>query len=251
MVTTPTWLAATAGSVPQAGQINQFLGTHNTQLLYTATQISAQTTAGAAQNASQAGWTAQSITTGGAQTTIGYVSLNVSSIGTTSGANLLPSTISLYNSSAGAPAGSPIVSTTVPVEYYPPTTGAFINIPLPATGLSTGTPYWIVMPQVGSSSFHYDWFRNNVGSGASTSPNGLTWTSQGYGMLFKVFDQSAVTPLTATWEDSGARWTTMTYNATTGQLLTYNEYTAGQSTAGYVMSDRTLTYTSGLLTGVA
>jgi len=178
------------------------------------------------------------------------VVLNVSSIGTTGGANLLPSTISLYANSAGAPTGSPIVSVTAPVEYYPVTTGAFAVFPLPATGLTASTTYWIVMPMVGNSTFHYDWFRNNVGSGASTSPNGTTWTAQGYGLLYKVFDQTASGLMTATWEDSGARWTVATYSAL-NQISTYSEYTAGQTASGYLMSNRTLSYTSGLLTGVA
>lgn len=167
MATVPTWLAATSGSAPQAGQINQFLGTHASTILYAGVQKAAQTTAGAAQNASHAGWTAQSFTTAVGQTTVGYVVLNVSSIGTTSGANLLPSTISLYANSAGAPTGSPITSVTAPVEYYPVTTGAFAIFPLPATGLTASTTYWIVMPVVGTSSFP------TTGSGTTSAPGRL------------------------------------------------------------------------------
>lgn len=250
MAVTPTWQAATSGSTPAAGHINQFLGAHASTILYAGVQTAAQTTAGSAQNASNAGWTAQSFTTAVGQTTVGYVALNVSSIGTTSGANVLPSTISLYANAGGAPTGSPIVSVTAPVEYYPVTAGAFAIFPLPATGLTASTTYWIVMPQVGSSSFHYDWFRNNVGSGASTSPNGTTWTAQGYGLLYKVFDQTASGPITATWEDSGARWTALTYTAL-NQINTYAEYTAGQTASGYLQSLRTLTYSVSLLTGVS
>jgi hypothetical protein len=87
-------------------------------------------------------------------------------------------------------------------------------------------------------------------SGASYSATGTSWTAAAYGLTYQVYDQSAVPPLTATWEDSGARWTSLGYNGS-GQLAALGEYTAGQAANGYTASDRALSYSGSRLTGVA
>lgn len=252
---TPTWLAATSSQLPQAAQVNQFLGTHAIQNLYAAVQTAGQTTAGAAATSTNALWLAQSFTTAASQTAVGYVIVPVSTT-TTSGALLAPTALSLYANSVGAPSGSALASTTVTAEYANLATGGTntvkIPVPLPATGLTASTTYWLVLAAAGNVSNSFTWFRSNQASGASTSTTGTgSWSAQTYGFEFQVFDQTASGQLTCTWEDAGARWTASTYNATSGALATYAEYTAGQTAAGYVQSYRSLAYSSGLLTKVS
>jgi hypothetical protein len=115
--------------------------------------------------------------------------------------------------------------------------------------VTASTTYWIVTTAVGDPSDLYSWSKSNQVSGASTSANGSTWTAQAYGLLYQVYDQSASGNLTHTWEDSGARWTGLTYNAS-NQITGLAEYTVAQA-SGYIEANRTLTYTSGSLTGVA
>lgn len=254
MSTTPNWLGATAGSAPQAGQINQFLGTHLSQELYAANATASVVTSGAATTGTNGLYLAQSFTTAVGQTTVGYVRGPISTTVTT-GTLLAPTTLSLYANASGAPTGSALVSTTLTAEYaYLSTsngnTNVFTTYPLPATGLTASTTYWLVLAAAGDASHQYTWFRSASASGASTSTNGTTWTAQAYGFRYTVYDQAASGLLTCTWEDSGARWTARTYTA--AELLsTYGEYTVGQGTNGYVQSYRTMAYSNGLLTGVS
>lgn len=252
MSVVPAWLGATAAQAPQAAQVNQFLGTHNSQYLYAAAQTAGQTTNGAASTSSNSLWLAQSFSTAVGQTAIGYVIVPVTTT-TTSGASLAPTTLSLYASSGGAPSGSALVSTTLTAEYANIASGGTstnrVIYPLPVTGLTASTTYWLVLHSTASSGA-FTWFRSNQTSGASTSPTGATWTGQTYGFVFQVFDQTASGAVTCTWEDSGVRWTASTYG-TTGLLVTYSEYTLAQGTNSYVQSARTLAYSSGLLTKVS
>lgn len=238
----PSWLGATAGQPAQAAQINQFLGAHSATYLYTATQKVAQSTAGSGGTNSNGLYIAQSFTTAVGQTQVGRVVLTLAE--TLSPA---PLTVGLYANSAGAPTGAALVSVNVPKEFLTGSATAF-SIPLPAT-VSASTQYWIVTSPVGDASNFFTWSKSNQVSGASTSTNGTTWTAQGYGLLYKVFDQSTTLPLLHTFEDSGARWTSLTYNGS-NQISGLAEYTAAQA-SGYVQSNRTVSYSSGLPTAVA
>lgn len=253
MAVTPTWLAATTGQPGSAGQVNQFLGSHASVVLYAAVQKAAQATAGATFTSTNGLFLAQSFATAVGQTTIGYVSVPITTT-TTTGASLATTTLSLYANSAGAPTGSALVSTTLTAEYAFNASGGTNTVsviyPLPATGLTASTTYWLVLASAGNVTNNYTWFRSNQTSGASTSPTGVTWTAQTYGFKYAIFDQTASGLQTATWEDSGARWTAQTYSGT-GEITTLAEYTVGQTASGYLQSYRTLTYTGGLLTGVA
>ncbi|MHA6764673.1 hypothetical protein [Streptacidiphilus sp. PAMC 29251] len=256
MSAVPVWLGATTGQQGNAGQINQFLGAHTTQYLYAAVQTAGQTTAGAATSNTNALFLAQSFTTAVGQTAIGYVIVPVSTA-TASGSLLAPTTLSLYASSGGAPSGSALVSTVVTAEYANLATGGTntvrVPIPLPVTGLTASTTYWLVLASAGNASHSYTWFRSNQASGASTSPTGSVWTTQTYGFEFQVFDQTASGLVTATWEDSGARWTATTYvtAASINQLKAIAEYTVAQGSNAYVQSFRSFAYSNGLLTKVA
>lgn len=252
-VTTNTWLGATTAQPLKAAQINQFLGIHKQQNLYAATQQAGQTTNGSTTTSTNSLWLAQSFTTGASQTAIGYVIIPLTTV-STSGSSLAPTTLSIYANSGGAPTGSALASVTVTAEYANLASGGTTTnrliYPVPVTGLTASTTYWIVV-QGTSSSGVFAWFRSNQTSGASTSPTGATWTAQTYGFVFQVFDQSVSGLLTSTWEDSGARWTATTYVANTKQIGTYAEYTNGQTTAGYTQGFRTFTYSNGFLTKVA
>lgn len=255
MSTVPTWLGATSGSLPAAGQINQFLGQHAATILYAGVLKESQTTNGSTHTSSTGTYMAQSFTTATGQTAIGYVIVPITSA-TSSGASLPPMTLSLYANSASAPTGSPLVSTTITTEYAYLASGggsAFntpLIYPLPITGLTASTEYWLVTAPQNSSTNHYSWQQSNQTSGASTSTNGTTWTAQTYGFQYAVYDQTATGLLTATWEDSGARWTAFTYNAL-AQISTLAEYTVGQTSVGYTQGYRTLTYSNGLLVKAA
>jgi hypothetical protein len=251
-VTTNTWLGATATQPPKAQQVNAFLGVHASTELYAAVQQSAVTTSGATTTSTNGLWLAQSFTTGSSQTAIGYIEGPISTT-TSTGANLSTTTLSLYANSGGAPTGSALASTTLTAEYaYLSTSNGNTNIftiyPLPVTGLTASTTYWLVLHSTASTGA-YTWFRSAAASGASTSTNGTAWTAQTYGFRYAVYDQTASGLLTATWSDAGARWTASTYTSQ-NQISTYAEYTVGQTASGYTQGFRTFTYSNGLLTKV-
>lgn len=241
---TPTWLAATATNPTKAGQVNQFLGAHAATLIYTGTVQASQITAGSGSVASNGLYIAQSFTTGAAQSTIGRVFLSLGKTGTPA-----PVSVSLQANSGGSPSGTPLVTTLMPADFLSGTPGLF-SIPLPASGLTPSTQYWIVLNAVGDASDFFSWAKSNQTSGAKTSTNGTSWTTQTYGLLYEVCDNTVVNPLAHTWEDSGARWTILLYNSLL-QIVTLGEYTAGQTATGYLVSARSLSYTAGQLISIA
>lgn len=252
-MTAIAWQAPTAGQLPLAAHINQLLAVHKFQNLYAGTLQASQTTAGSTSTASNGLYIAQKFTTGASQTAIGYVSIPLTTT-TTSGATLATTTVSLYTDSAGVPGALIATGATVTAEYANLASGGTPTVsliyPLPVTGLTAATPYWIVVAPAGTGGAHFTWYQSNQVTGAATSTNGTSWTGQAYGLLFQVFDQAATGLQTATWEDSGARWTAKTYT-TPGEIATVAEYTAGQTASGYLQSYRSLSYSSGLLTGVS
>jgi len=237
----PAWLGATSGQAAQAGQVNQFLGAHAITYLYQGAIQDSQTTAGSG-NGSTAGGTylAQKFTTGSSQTKLGYALANV--LGGTTG---FPLSMSVYASSGGAPTGSPLITVLAPSEYiaFGPT---YLLFPLPLT-VTASTVYFLVATPPASGT--YTWAKSNQASGTYTSTNGTLWTAQTYGLEYQIFDQSATGPLTATWEDAGSRWLWLGYNAS-NQVSKLSEYTVAQA-SGYVTSNRALSYSGTLLTGVA
>jgi hypothetical protein len=235
---TPAWLAATATQPGQSGQVNQFLGTHAASIIYTGATIASQTTTGSGNSNTNATWLAQSFATGVGVSAVGRVRLMLGFTGSPT-----PLTVSLYANSAGAPTGSPLVSTFVPTNYLTGG-GSTVSIPLPVS-VSASTTYWIVLPAVGDASDFYQWFKSNQTSGASTSTNGTSWTAQTYGFLYTTIDQTPTFPLVHTWEDSGARWTTVTSNAN-GTPSQLQELTTAQGTNQYMYSSRSFTYSSSI-----
>ena len=238
---TPAWLGATSGFNAYAGQINQFLGTHAVTYLYAGVETAIQPTYGSGAVNSDGLYIAQSFTTGASQSAIGYIEVEAAVTGSPG-----PIAVSVQASSGGAPSGTALVTTMVPKELA----GTPVSVMLPVTGLTASATYWIVFAADGDASDYFSLYKSNQTSGVSTSTNGTSWTSQAYGLVYAVYDQSPVPPLTGTWEDSGARWTSLAYNGS-GQLTGLKEFTAGQSAAGYTVSSRALAYADGLVTGVA
>ena len=240
----PVWQGATTGSNGAAGQVNQFLAAHAVTYLYQGKLQSSQQTAGGSGINSTSLWLAQKFTMPGGVTASGYVMIRAAIAA--GSPPVWPVTLQADNS--GAPSGTPLVSASLPKEFLSLSL-AWIPVPLPVTGLTPGAVYWIVAQQAGDSGNHYDWFESNQTSGASTSSNGSTWAAQTFGFMYQFYDQAATLPLAGTFEDSGARWTWLSYTA--GALTGVQEYTAGQTAAGYTAASRTLSYSGTLLTGVA
>ena len=250
-----SFLAATTGQPPLAQHINQLLTTHPTQFIYTGTQQQFNTTAAAATTGTNNLWLAQQWNTQVAQTTLGYVVVALSTT-VTSGAVLPPTNVSIYTDNAGAP-GTAILTVQLTAEYANLGTGGVntntIVIPFPLTGLTAATNYWIVVQATASAGGQFTWFRTTAVSGASTSTNGTTWTAQGYGFIFTIFDQviptlGAKNPLVAVWEDNGQRWQVVRYNSLF-EVINRAEFTTGQTSSGYNQGYRSLTYSNGLLQG--
>jgi hypothetical protein len=242
-MTTPNWIAATAGQPPLAAQVNQFLGTHAITYVYSGTSFSSQTTAGSGGANSNGTWIAQSFTTGASTRSLGRVRFT---LGYTGSPN--PMTLSVYASAGSAPTGSPLASTVVPTPYLT-AAGGSVSLPLPAL-LSPSTQYWLVIQAVGDASDFYTWSKSNQTSGAATSANGTAWTAQVYGLIYTCFDQTATASLAHTWEDAGSRWTTWAENGNS-QPTSLQEYTVGQGAGQYAYSSRSMSYVSGSLTAVA
>lgn len=92
-----------------------------------------------------------------------------------------------------------------------------ISVPLPTTGLSNGATYHVTLQQLGGDLGNYLslWDNVNVFSGDPTlllSPRGTnTWTAgtSTHAIPIQIFDQSVVGQILHTWEDSGARISTI------------------------------------------
>jgi hypothetical protein len=254
MATAPTWQAPVPGQPPLANHVNQLLGPHATTVLYLGNQTAGQTTSTAGTVATNGTWLAQSFTTAAGQTVIGSVSLALTTTVSGGGAALAPTSVALYANAGGAPSGTPLISVAYTAEYAYQASGGGVattrvRIPMPISGLTASTTYWLVVAAAGTAGSSYVWNKSDQTSGASTSPNGTTWTSQSYGLLFTVNDQTAAGAIRTTWADGGARWTMCTYNASE-QISAYYEYTAGQTTAGYVQSCRSFTYSGNALASI-
>jgi hypothetical protein len=240
---TPAWNAAAANLPPLAGQLNQFLGAHQTAYLYDGNQISSATGAPTGTLATNGLWIDQPFILAGTQ--VGRVEVEISKAG--AGADV---TLGLFvDNGAGNPGGAPLVQVVLPAEFFPAAAG-FVTVPLPITGLVSGATYHLVMSAGGDATNHGLWSHPGAvaGQAARTAPAFAgPWSAQAFSMDFKVVDQAASGNLRNTYEDSGVRWTSMDNN-TAGQPTILREYTGGQGT---LRSVRSLTYTSGQLGSVA
>ena len=239
----PTWLAATPDSPGLAGQINQLLTTHAVSFVYAGVKQSSQTTVGSGSTASNGLFVAQAFTTTSAQATVGYVILNLAATGTPPVLNL-----TLQAGSGGFPSGTALAAAQVaPDGLSGPAVPVIIL--LPCSGLAVSTQYWVVTEAAGDATDYFSLAHSSQTSGAATSPDGVTWTAQGYGLLYDIYDGTPAGELIGVSEDGGARQAVLGY--TSGLLTSVSEVTAGQA-GGYASSSRALSYaSSGPLTGIA
>lgn len=245
----PTYLAATAKYPGRPGQINQFLVGHSASYLYGGTLKSSQATGAATYVSTNGLYLAQQIVTASAQTTIGQLWLQVSTVGGSAvTSNITPLTVGLYANSGNLPTGSPLATASLN-EIFVYGSGFWLQVPLAASGLSSSTPYQVVLAAAGNSSSYYVWQKSNQTSGASTSPDGLTWTAQTYGFMFEVYDLTGSGNPQYIVSDNGARWVQFTYDSL-GRYSAVTENTLAQDGSS-LYSSRTFAYTNGFLTGVS
>jgi hypothetical protein len=246
MSAVPAWIAATTGQPGQAGHVNQLLGRHNTVLLYGGATQAGLTTGTAAYTSTANTWIAQQVTP--TASAIGGLLLQINAVG---GSPITPLTdplaVALYEDSNGAPTGSPLAAAVVSSEQIY-TAPYWVPVPLVVSGLTPGTAYQLVSSPAGDTAHYYAW-QQATGTGASTSPDGETWTPTNTGLMHQVLDQSVTGPLTGVVEDGGTRVTQLGYDSS-ARLSTITETVVDQVGAAFT-STRTLAYSGGLLIGVS
>lgn len=229
--------------------VDQFLPTHNTTFLYSGAQIiTSQSTGSGLYQSTQNQWMAQTFTTGNAQTAIGSVNLQLSTVGGSPTLPLIPVlTVSIYADSSGQPLGPALASATISNNYVY-TSPFWVSIPMPLT-VTPSTVYHIVTNLVGSTGHYYVWQQSNQTSGSATAPDGVTWSFQAYGLMYQILDQTSTGLVTAIAEDNGSKFTSISYT-NLNQVSTVTEFVTAQASS-YIQSSGTLSYTNGLLTGVS
>ena len=233
------WQAPVQGGQALAGHVNQLLGTHPTTFLYEGT-LQASVTTGSTGVASNGLWLAQSFTTGASQAAVGYVTFPAGVTGSPA-----PWTISVQADAGGMPSGTPLASVQFPKELA----ASQVTALLPCA-VTASAQYWIVAQAAGDSGDYYSWGKSSASSGCVTAPDGRTWTAQTFGLRYSVYDQSPSGPLIGIVEDSGARCTLLGWGGSAGPTA-IQEFTMGQTSTGYAESSRVLSYSGGLLTGIA
>ena len=249
-ISTPNWHAVAAAGTLSVGDITQFLGTHGCSLLYQgASQVAdvATVTGTLGTNTGAAAqWVDQPFTTGASQTTITRIELWLNEQGT--GAD---TTVEIRTDNAGAPSNVTLFSVTLPLEFPTGIAGAALSIPVNLTGLSSNTKYHIVIDGTASTANYVTLGRSVTSvNAAQISASGTAgWSGAGFTLYFNVF--SGVNGvLRNTYEDAGARWTTIDYtnSAAAGNTTPVH---IGEYTTGSLRSWRTCTFSNGQLVSVA
>ena len=106
-----------------------------------------------------------------------------------------------------------------------------VSVPLPASGLTAGATYHLLLHQDGGDAADYvtaAMLPSALPSPALSRTAGGTWAQagSGYAFLAGAWDQTPGGPVLHTWEDGGARVTSMICSAFSGQLLGLCEATA-------------------------
>jgi hypothetical protein len=260
---TPNWLAAVTGQTAFASQVNQFLGTHDIQYGYGGAAFDANggTATGTlnTNTGSAAQWVAQSFTTaasGVGSTASSRIEFHLSLAGT--GADM---SVEVRDDNAGVPANTaPRLSYTFPLDFLTSTDTQF-SLPIPQTGLTASTKYWVVFDGTSNTTNF-----NKIGRFAAvaskhafTSSTGTgSWVDSTFTAMYVAFANGTPTvnanasALVNTFEDNGARWTMYALNGSmgyagspSGSIAKVYEYTTGS-----LRSVRTLGYTGGILTSV-
>lgn len=236
---TPAWIGASPAQPQLAAQVDQFLGTHAATYVYTGVSLGSAAV-GSGSVATNGLYVAQAFSPASNQSPGRFV-LTMSVTGTPP-----PLALSIQTTASSSPSGTVLAAVWVPYTYFTGTAAA-LSFPMPCS-FTGGSTYWIVANAVGDASDFYSLSKSASATGVRTSANGTSWTAQSYGLAYNRFDQSPVLPLLHTWEDSGARWTTLAANSS-NQPTSLDEYTAAQG-GQYVYSSRSLTYSSGELVSI-
>ena len=247
----PAWHAVAAAGAMSVGDVTQFLGTHACTLLYqgatTVSDVATVTGTLPTNTGAAAQWIDQPFTTIAAQTTITRIELWLNLAGT--GAD---TTVEIRTDNAGVPSNVTLFSVLLPLEFLA-IGGAALSIPVGLTGLSALTKYHIVIDGTASTANYVTVGRSvNVASEqvqVSASGTGGWGTGGLYTCYFNVF-AGVNGVLRNTYEDSGARWTTIDYTNSVANGNTTPVH-IGEYTVGSLRSWRTCTFTNGQLTSVA
>lgn len=250
MNTLPTYQAATAGYVGNAGHVNQFVASHVAALIYQGDPSSSETTGTAVYSDTYTQWLAQSFVQPLTDDTVAYFLLQLSTVnGSPLTEVFSPLVVGIYaDDGGGLPTGSAISSVSL-LETYVYSSPFWVTVTIVTTGLTPGATYHVVTQRVGDTGGYYVWQQSDQTSGASTSPDGITWTASTYGLLYQVFNSSTSGPLTVISEDDNARVIQFTYNPS-GTINQVVEITNAQMPGGELVSTRTLTYSGNALVGV-
>jgi hypothetical protein len=106
---------------------------------------------------------------------------------------------------------------TTPVVPVP-----LISVPLPATGLTAGATYHVVVHQDGGDLNDYvqvALLTSALPIAAQTRPGGGAWTPGTGSLIASVWDQTATGSLQHLWEDTGAKVTSLVYAGGSDALL--------------------------------
>lgn len=233
----PVWNAEAASNVVRASDINQFLATHPTKMVYQGTSQYNNGASSGSTNNTASQMLAQSFVTTSSQTAVTYV------VPQLNGGPVDDFTVSLTDDNSGVP-GTVIASLIVPGAWFP--TSSSINLspvfPFALTGLAVSTRYWLTL-SAGTSSVYVAWYEatSPVNSGAVSTNNGSSWSSAA-GLTLDVYDGNSGL-LVGVNEDNGNKWGWFSYNANNTLADIYqNTLVYGGGTLGQVPS---LTYGSG------
>ena len=244
---TPNWHAVATAGTQSVGDITQFLGTHGCALLYQGTSQVSYLVANASAIGTNTGaapqWISQPFVTAAAQITISRIELNLWKQG--AGADF---TLEIRTDNAGVPSNVTLFSIVVPAEFI---ISGVVSIPVNLTGLSALTKYHIVFDGTSDTANYvlpaYSTTSVNAGNKSATGTG--TWSTISFTLYFNVF--SGVNGvLRNTYEDAGARWTTIDYTNSVAAGNTTPVH-IGEYTVGSLRSWRTCTFTNGQLTSVA
>lgn len=250
MVNTPNWQGAVPGQAGTAGQVNQFLGSHNSSVSYGGVLAIDSGSGSAVYNETYDQYMAQLFTTTNTQTSVDYVQLQLNAVGGSPVTALIPPIqVSLVTDNFGEPSTTVLASVTLQSTYVY-SSSFWVVAPL-STSVTANTAYWVVTNQVGNSGHYYAWQRALDSAGASVSSDGVTWTSQPYSMMYQVFEQGNSNNGSPTLinEDSGARITTLTYDPVTDALTGLSTVTLN-ATGNANSYSATMSYTNGRLTSI-
>lgn len=249
----PTYHSVSSAATQSAGDITQFLGAHASALLYQGTSQVSDTTTPTGTIGTNTGaaaqYIAQPFVTAVGQTTISRIELFIAQQGT--GAD---TSVEIRTDNAGVPSNTTLYSITLPLDFAQ---NLAVSIPINLTGLTASTKYHIVIDGTGNTTNYLLLSRSatSVNAFLTSSNGGSGWAAGGFTLYFNVF--SGVNGvLRNTYDDAGARWTTIDYtnsvaagNTTPIHIGEYTAATGGLST-GALRSWRTCTFTSGQLTSV-